>query len=205
MSTFSPLLIVISAPSGAGKTTLCTNVLAADPRIQRAVTCTTRPPRNGELNGVDYHFLSPADFQQKVANREFLEHATVFGNQYGTLKSEVLNRLRQGQDVLLNIDVQGAASIRQHAAADPALQKPLVSVFLTPATFDTLAQRLRNRAQDSEEIIQRRLNTARQELAEWKHFDYLIISDTRESDLRNMQAILTAEHLRRNRVTPPQL
>lgn len=205
MSPASPLLIVISAPSGAGKTTLCTNVLMANPSIQRAITCTTRSPRNGEQNGVDYHFLSPSVFQQNVAQGDFLEHATVFGNHYGTLKSEVLNRLRQGQDVLLNIDVQGAASIRQHAAKNPELQKSLVSVFLTPATFDTLAQRLRNRAQDSEEVIQRRLNTARLELAEWKHFDYLIISETREADLRNMQAILTAEHLRRDRVTPPQL
>lgn len=205
MSTFSPLLIVISAPSGAGKTTLCSNLLTVEPRIQRAITCTTRPPRNGECNGVDYHFLSLIEFQQKIANGEFLEHATVFGNHYGTLKSEVLSRLRQGQDVLLNIDVQGAASIRQHAIQDSELSKALVSVFLTPATFDTLATRLRKRAQDSEEVIQRRLNNARLELAEWQHFDYLIISDTRENDLRRMQAILTAEHLRHDRVTPPQL
>src|SRR5882757_9914245 len=108
----SPLLILISAPSGGGKTTLCERLLAARPGMSRAVTCTTRAPRRGEQDGVDYYFLNAGSFLKRVQAGNFLEHATVYGNSYGTLKSEVLGKMRQGQDVLLNVDVQGAASIR---------------------------------------------------------------------------------------------
>src|ERR1043165_1801319 len=109
------LLLVISAPSGGGKTTLCHHLLAANPNTVRAVTCTTRSPRDGERDGVDYYFLDAADFLKRVQAGNFLEHATVYGNSYGTLKSEVLTKLRQGKDVLLVIDVQGAATIRDRA------------------------------------------------------------------------------------------
>jgi guanylate kinase len=128
----NPLLIVISAPSGTGKTTLCEQLLAVLPNLSRAITCTTREPRPGEQDGVDYYFLDAATFLKRVQAGNFLEHATVHGNSYGTLKSEVLGRMRQGQDVLLTVDVQGAATIRQKAEEDPELGKALVSVFLTP-------------------------------------------------------------------------
>src|SRR6266481_3474042 len=125
------LLIVISAPSGGGKTTLCQQLLAARPNITRAITCTTRPPRPGEQDGVDYFFLDATTFLKRVQAGNFLEHATVYGNSYGTLKAEVLGKLRQGKDVLLNVDVQGAATIRDQAEEDPKLKQALVQVFLT--------------------------------------------------------------------------
>src|SRR5436853_4605316 len=138
------LLLLISGPSGAGKTTLFEHLLAANPGTIRAITCTTRPPREGEKDGVDYYFLEAADFLKRVQAGNFLEHATVFGNSYGTLKSEVLNKLRQGNDVLLNIDVQGAASIRDKAESDEELRGSFVSIFLAPPTIAVLEERLKS-------------------------------------------------------------
>ena len=200
-----PLLIVLSAPSGAGKTTLCNGLLAADSGISRAITCTTRPPRPGERADVDYHFLSETEFERRVQADEFLEHAVVHGHRYGTLKQEVLERLRSGLDVILNIDVQGAATVRSRAADDSTLAAALVTVFLTVPSVAVLETRLRSRAQDSEEVIQRRLSAARQEAARWREFDYLIVSGSKEEDLLRLKAIVTAERLRRHRVAAPQL
>lgn len=199
------LLILISAPSGGGKTTVTAEVLASDPNTVRAITCTTREPRDGEKDGVDYYFLQPGDFLKRVQAGHFLEHATVYGNSYGTLKSEVLGRLRQGKDVLLNVDVQGAAAIRAKAQEDAELERALVTVFLTPRSLSTLEERLRRRGKDSTAAIQKRLSVARQEISQWKHFDYLILSETVREDLQRMQAILTAERLRNYRVQPPTL
>lgn len=198
-----PMLIVISAPSGGGKTTLCQQLLVTDPNIVRAVTCTTRAPREGERDGVDYYFLDAATFQKRVETGEFLEHATVHDHRYGNLKSEVLGKLRQGRDVVLNIDVQGAATIRANAAQDDALNQALVTVFLTPPSLAILERRLRKRGADSEATIQKRLSAARQEIAEWKYFDYLLISTTVAEDLRRMLAILEAEKMRPHRAQPP--
>ena len=195
----SPLLIVVSAPSGGGKTTLCEQLLAKHPSMTRAVTCTTRPPREGEQDGVAYYFLDAGSFLKRVQAGNFLEHATVYGNSYGILKSEVLTKLRQGKDVLLNIDVQGAATVREKAAEDEELKRALVSVFLTTATFSELEERLKRRGQDSNATIQKRLSVARQEIAQWKHFDYLLISTTIQEDLRRMQAIIEAEKMRQCR------
>src|SRR3954469_1089041 len=128
MPTSNPLLVLISAPSGGGKTTICEQLLAARPQMTRAVTCTTRPPRSGERDGVDYYFLDAGSFLRRVQAGNFLEHATVYSQSYGTLKSEVLGKLRQGKDVLLNVDVQGAAAIRARAEEDPELKRALVSV-----------------------------------------------------------------------------
>ncbi|HVR35048.1 MAG TPA: guanylate kinase [Methylomirabilota bacterium] len=201
----SSLLIVISAPSGGGKTTLCQQLLSVQPNIARAITCTTRPPREGERDGVDYYFLDAASFLKRVQAGNFLEHATVHGNSYGILKSEILGKLRQGQDVLLNVDVQGAATIRAQSEQDPDLKRALISVFLAPPSLDVLEQRLRKRGQDSPAVIQKRLGVARQEIAQWKHFDYLIVSNSVPEDLRRMRVILEAEKLRQVRVTPPAI
>ena len=201
----SPLLVVISAPSGGGKTTLCQQLLANTDNMARAITCTTRAARPGEKDGVDYHFLEAADFLRRVQAGNFLEHATVYGNSYGTLKSEVLGKLRQPNDVLLAIDVQGAATIRAAAEEDGELKRALVTVFLTPPSLADLAGRLRKRGQDSGAAIQKRLGVARQEIAQWKHFDYLILSSSVAEDLRRMQAILGAEKMRQCRARPPEI
>ncbi len=204
MALISPLLILISAPSGGGKTTLCERLLAARPGMSRAVTCTTRAPREGERDGVDYYFLNAESFLKRVQAGNFLEHATVYGNSYGILKSEVLGKMRQGQDVLLNVDVQGAATIRERALQDPELGSAVVSVFLTPPSLAVLEQRLRKRGTDSPAAIQKRLAVARQELAQWKHFDYLLLSDSIDEDVRRALAIVEAEKLRSNRGQAPE-
>lgn len=203
--TTSPLLVLISAPSGGGKTTLCEHLLAARPQMTRAVTCTTRAPREGERDQVDYYFLDAASFLKRVQAGNFLEHATVYGNSYGILKAEVLGKLREGKDVLLNVDVQGAATIREKSQEDAELKRALVSVFLTPPSLAIVEQRLRKRGTDSEAVIQKRLGVARQEIAQWKHFDYLLLSGTVQEDLRRMLAIVEAEKLRTERVPAPEV
>jgi guanylate kinase len=200
----SPLLVVISAPSGGGKTTLCHEILAARPDMARAITCTTREPRGEEKDGVDYYFLDAGSFLKRVQAGNFLEHATVYGQSYGTLKSEVLGKLRAGRDVLLNIDVQGAAAVRKCSEEDPELKRALVTVFLTPASLSILEQRLQKRGTDSPAIIQKRLGVARQEIAQWKNFDYLLISRGIQDDVRNLQAIVEAEKMRTARSVAPE-
>lgn len=200
----SPMLVVVSAPSGAGKTTLCQQMLATNPRMARAVTCTTRAPRKDEREGVDYYFLDTASFLKHVQAGDFLEHATVYGNSYGNLKSEVVGKLRQGKDVLLTVDVQGARTIRSQAELDAELKQALITVFLTTPSLGMLEERLKKRGQDSPAAIQKRLSLAREEVAQWKHFDYLIVSSTVAEDTRRMQAILDAERMRQHRVPPPQ-
>ena len=200
----TPLLIVISAPSGGGKTTLCDQLLAARPEITRAITCTTREPRPGEQDGVDYHFLDAASFLKRVQAGNFLEHATVYGQSYGTLKAEVLDKLRHGHDVLLNIDVQGAATVRARAVEDAELKRALVTVFLTPPSLVVLEQRLKKRGTDSPAAMEKRLSVARQEIVQWKNFDYLLISNSIAGDLQRMLAIVDAEKMRSSRALPPK-
>lgn len=193
-------MIVVSAPSGAGKTTLCGNLLNADPQVKRVITCTTRPPRAGEKDGVDYFFLSRDVFEKKIENGEFLEYAVVHGNYYGTLKSEVFKIRESGNDVLLNIDVQGAGKIREWASQDEELKRSLVTVFVGATGMDVLEERLRKRALDSEETLQRRLLNAAEEIKRWHEFDYLIISGTMEEDLERLKAIVHTERMRTNRL-----
>ncbi len=153
---------------------------------------------------MDYYFLTADLFLKRLQAGNFLEHATVHGHSYGTLKAEVLGKLRQGKDVLLNIDVQGAATIRERAQTEPELRAALVSVFLTPPSMAVLEERLRKRATDSEAVIQKRLSVARQELAQWKHFDYLLLSSTIGEDLRRMLAVVEAEQMRCSRAQAPE-
>jgi guanylate kinase len=200
----NPLLILISAPSGGGKTTLCQSLLRARRNMVRAVTCTTREPRPGEKNGVDYHFFSPAEFRRRERAGEFIEHATVYGNSYGILKSELLDKLRSGRDVLLNVDVQGAATIRRRTQTEPELKRARVSVFLTPPSIAELEGRLKKRAADSAAVIQKRLAVARQEIAQWQDFDYLLISASVPEDLRRALAIVEAEKMCAARTDAPE-
>jgi guanylate kinase len=200
----APLLILISAPSGGGKTTLCDLLLQTLPNITRAVTSTTRAPRPGEQHGKDYYFFTPEEFQKRVAAGEFVEHATGVGRRYGVLRSELVDKLRSGKDVLLNIDVQGAETVRARAQEYPELKRALVSLFLTPASLAILETRLRRRNSDSEAEIQKRLAVARQELAHWNHFDYLVVSTSKEEDLRRALAIIEAEKMRAERSQSPE-
>ncbi len=200
----APLLILISAPAGGGKTTLCNQLLAARPDLVRAITCTTRAPRPGEVDGVDYYFFSAAEFKRRVAAGAFIEHATVFGRSYGILKSELLGKLRSGRDVLLNVDVQGAATIRGRVRTEPELKRALVSVFLTPPSIAVLEARLKKRAADSAVEIRKRLAVARQEIAQWRDFDYLLMSTSVPEDLRRALAIVEAEKMRAARAEAPE-
>jgi guanylate kinase len=200
----APLLILISAPSGGGKTTLCQQLLRARPDMTRAITCTTRAPRPGEKDGVDYHFFDASEFLKRLHAGNFLEHATVYGNSYGILKSELLGKLREGKDVLLNVDVQGAATIREQSESELELKRALVTVFLTPTPLSALEERLQKRGTDAVAVIQKRLAVARQEIAQWKNFDYLLVSGTKLEDLRRMLAIIEAEKMRSARSQPPE-
>lgn len=201
----SPVLLLLSAPSGGGKTTLCQHLLMANPALTRAITCTTRAPRDGEKDGSDYYFLDPDSFESRAQEDYFLEYATVYGNSYGTSKVEVFDKLRQGKDVLLTVDVQGAATIRERSQTDPELKRALVTVFLSPPSLRALHDRLRLRGTDSEEVCQQRLSLARQEIAQWIHFDFLIVSSTIAEDVHRAQAILEAEKLRQHRAVCPDL
>jgi len=192
----SGVLLLLSAPSGGGKTTVMQGLLAANPNLRRVITCTTRPPRDGERDGFDYHFLTPEEFERRATRNEFLEHAVVYGRRYGSLKASVLDLLAAGHDVVMSLDVQGAESVRQLASADAVLRQALVTVFLTPPNLDELAARLRGRNADSAEVIARRLETARAEIAQWRRFDYLVVSGSRDADLRRVQEIYAAEKLR---------
>ncbi len=194
-----PLLIVLSAPSGAGKTTLGRQLLEAFPRMRRSVTCTTRRPRPGETDGQDYIFLDSAAFELRIQAGDFLEHAEVYGRRYGTLRRSVEDGLRRGEDVLLIIDVQGAASVRRAAAADEAgglLRMAFVDIFVVPPDLETLRRRLVGRAQDSASVIERRLESAAREMDCRDQYRYLIVNDCLEDALFKLKSVIVAEHCR---------
>ena len=193
------LLIVISAPSGTGKTTLCDSLCSTLSTACRAVTCTTRSPRADEADGEDYYFLDENEFLARVHGKEFLENAFVHGNHYGVLRSEVRSKLVAGKDVLLNVDVQGAATIRERAEDDLVLRSAIVTVFLCPPSLDELEKRLRGRGDNSEEDIMRRLAIAGSEISQKDLFDHSIISGTREADLEAMQMIIQSVRIDRKK------
>jgi len=193
------ILFVVSGPSGSGKTTLCHH-LADEGEAAYSISCTTRPARPGERNGQDYHFLDIADFEARIRAGDFLEHATVHDNLYGTLKSEVLDRVRAGTDVVMDIDVQGAELIR--TCEDPEIQRALVDLFVMPPSEEELRARLTGRATDSDEVIALRMRNALEEMVRWTDYSYRIISATREEDYNRVKALLIAERLRVSRLTP---
>jgi len=187
------VMLVLSSPSGAGKTTLSRKLLDNDADISLSVSVTTRPPRRGEVDGRDYHFINEARFQEMVRRGELLEWAKVFDYHYGTPKQPVDNVLAQGRDVLFDIDWQGTQQLREQAASD------LVSVFVLPPSIPDLERRLQTRAQDSADVIHARMAKAADEMSHWAEYDYVVINNDIEIAFAEVRAILAAERLKRER------
>jgi guanylate kinase len=186
-------MLVLSSPSGAGKTTLSRMLLDADRTVALSVSVTTRKQRPGEVDGRDYHFIDAARFDAMVKKGELLEWAQVFGNRYGTPRPPVEAALAQGRDVLFDIDWQGTQQLREKADRD------LVSIFVLPPSIPDLERRLRSRAQDSDEVIHARMAKAADEMSHWAEYDYVVVNRDIATSLNNLKAILTAERLKRER------
>jgi guanylate kinase len=187
------LMLVLSSPSGAGKTTISRMLLERDANLCISVSVTTRPARPGEVHGRDYYFIDPGEFERMVEAGALLEHALVFGNRYGTPKAAVEQMLAAGRDVLFDIDWQGTQQLGEKARDD------LVSVFVLPPSTAELERRLRTRAADSEEEVQRRMSKAADEMSHWAEYQYVIVNRDLQDSVAKVQAILTAERLKRDR------
>ena len=188
--TRSGILFVVSAPSGTGKTTLCTSVRQT-PDLVYSVSCTTRPIRTGEKDGVDYFFLTPSEFAKKMKEGEMLETADVYGHLYGTPKGPVLEHLASGRDVLLDIDVQGARQVRSNQ--DGKIKEALADIFIMPPDLEELKRRLEGRGTEDAQQIAKRIKAADAEMADWKSYRYTILSSSMEEDLIKFRAIIRAE------------
>ena len=187
------VLMALSSPSGAGKTTLSKRLLSQNPDVVLSVSCTTRPPRPGEVNGEDYEFITEDEFKARIEQDYFFEWAEVFGRYYGTPKTPVLTAIDEGRDVLFDIDWQGAQIIAKEAPADT------VRVFILPPSLELLEDRLRKRGQDSDEIIQDRMARAKDEISHWNEYDYVIVNDDFARALEKLNQILHAERLKQSR------
>ena len=187
------LMLVLSSPSGAGKTSIARRLLAEDDKITLSVSVTTRLPRPNEVDGRDYHFVDQDRFDAMVADNAFLEYAEVFGNSYGTPKADVMAVLERGGDVLFDIDWQGTQQVANAARAD------LVSVFILTPSRAALRERLVSRAQDSDEVVAGRMAKASDEISHYREYDYIVVNDDLEESVRAVSAILAAERLKRDR------
>ena len=187
------LMLVLSSPSGAGKTTLSRLLLRSDRKVELSISVTTRPKRGGEINGRDYHFIDRARFDEMIAGGELLEWAEVFGHRYGTPRLPVTKALQAGRDVLFDIDWQGTQQLRKKEGAD------LVSVFILPPSVRQLERRLKRRARDSKDVIRSRMAKAAGEMSHWDEYDYIIINHKIDRALAELRAILAAERLKRER------
>jgi guanylate kinase len=187
------ILLVLSSPSGAGKTTITRALVTRDPLLALSVSATTRLRRNGEVDGKDYHFVDPRRFARMVEQDELLEHATVFGHSYGTPRAPVLGAIEAGRDIITDIDWQGTQQLQAKIGAD------LVSVFVLPPSMAALEARLRMRAQDSAEVVRSRMAKSSEEMSHWDAYDYVLVNDDFEDSVRRVEAILSAERVRRQR------
>lgn len=198
--TKRPLLLVISAPSGAGKSSLCGRLLERFPDMIYSISCTTRAPRGSERDGEQYHFLSDEEFKVRIANHEFLEHAQVHGRRYGTLKKTVRDALEKQQDVIMDIDVQGAEQIRQSCARlrdDDPLKQSLVDIFIAPPSMEQLRRRLCGRNTDSAEMIEQRMKNAEEEMRSQSAYKYIVVNDNFEKAAEELTQIILLEHQRK--------
>ncbi|MEO5373531.1 MAG: guanylate kinase [Alphaproteobacteria bacterium] len=187
------VMLVLSSPSGAGKSSISRALLERDPQLHMSVSVTTRAPRPGEVHGRDYYFITLQEFQRMLDNKEFLEHARVFDNRYGTPRPAVEQALAAGQDVLFDIDWQGTQQLEGNAGKD------LVSIFILPPSVAELERRLYSRAQDSEEVVRKRMAKAADEMSHWPEYHYIVVNHDLEESIASVQAILRAERLRRDR------
>ncbi len=187
------LMLVLSSPSGAGKTTISRELLELEPDLSMSVSATTRPPRPGEVDGEDYFFITKEKFHEMVENDEFLEHATVFENSYGTPRAPVEAALSEGKDVLFDVDWQGTQQLRDKDTKD------LVSIFVLPPSKDELERRLRTRAQDPDDVIAKRMAKASDEMSHYDSYDYIVVNVEVGESVDEVQSILRAERLRLNR------
>jgi len=187
------MMFVLSSPSGAGKTTITRRLLEIDPGITLSISATTRTRRSNEIDGRDYYFITPARFDEMVKKDEFLEHATVFDYHYGTPKHFVQECMTRGKDVVFDIDWQGTRQLSRVSRGD------LVSVFILPPSMGELERRLRTRAQDSSEVVARRMAKAAAEISHWQEYDYVLINDDLEATIQHVRCILEAERMRRIR------
>lgn len=187
------LLIVLSSPSGAGKTTISRMLLEAEPEITMSISATTRPQRPGEVNDVDYHFVDDPEFDRMIAAGDFVEWAYVFGYRYGTPKAPVKRALRDGRDILFDIDWQGARQL------EPDFREHLVTIFLLPPSMAELERRLRERGTDSEQVILDRMQRANEEINHWAEYEYVLVNNDTDQCLSQVKAIVEAERLRRAR------
>jgi len=186
-------MMVLSSPSGAGKTTITRKVLERDASMSLSVSATTRARRPGEVHGRDYFFVSPGDFEAMVKEGEFLEHAKVFGHRYGTPARPVLDAIEQGRDVIFDIDWQGTQQVAEKARTD------LVSVFILPPSISELERRLYARAQDGADIVKKRMASAADEMSHWAEYDYVLVNRDFDDSVRKVEAIVQAERLKRDR------
>ncbi|MCM8525628.1 MAG: guanylate kinase [Lentisphaeraceae bacterium] len=194
--------LFVSGPSGAGKTTVCDQLLERKKDLHFSISCTTREPRKGEIDGEDYYFISVKEFKEKVENDEFLEYAEVHDNYYGTLKTEVTDKVSQGNDVLIDIDVQGMKQIKEAMIGNDLLQKTSTFVFIAPPSYSELEARLRKRATETESTISKRLLNARKELKAWNLYTYLIINDEVEKAVNRLLSVMEAVCIRTERLEP---
>ena len=189
------MMLVLSSPSGAGKTTLAKRLLETDRAFTMSVSVTTRPRRPSEIDGKDYHFISATEFKSRIDRQEFLEFATVFGNSYGTPREPVERALAEGRDVLFDIDWQGTQQLKEKARED------VVSIFILPPSRDELERRLKSRAQDSAETVAKRMAKANDEISHWAEYDYVIVNDDLALAETKIAGVISAERLKRARQT----
>ncbi len=193
------IIFIVSAPSGAGKTTLCDKLQKEFKDIHYAITATTRAPREGEIDGKSYYFMTRDGFEERLAKGGFIESAVVHGNLYGSPKAPVVDALEDGCDVLMNLDVQGAAAVRETirtAAPGDPLKRTLVDIFVVPPSTEVLRSRLVVRGTDSIDVIEKRMKQAREEISHWKEYTYMVVNDDLAEAYDNMRAIILAERHR---------